>query len=156
MIRTETEYQNTLRKIRESEEFLQKERAALASQGLTTDEIKRATDPAFSFHEQLREETAAYERLINGNFEELTNFEGVGRLLIALRIFRGQTQRDLAEKLGVHESQVSRDERNEYHGITVERANRIVEVLGAELRTTIVATPKSAMKSANERTFVGG
>jgi hypothetical protein len=27
----------------------------------------------------------------------------------------------------VHESQVSRDERNDYHGITVERAARVLE-----------------------------
>jgi transcriptional regulator with XRE-family HTH domain len=36
---------------------------------------------------------------------------------VALRIATGLTQRQLAETLGVHESQVSRDERNEYHGI---------------------------------------
>ena len=67
--------------------------------------------------------------------------EGLGRLLIALRIFQGLSQRELADKLTVHESQVSRDERNEYHGVTVERANRILEALGAELRTAIVTTP---------------
>jgi len=32
------------------------------------------------------------------------------------------TERDLARRLGVHETQVSRDERNEYFGITLERA----------------------------------
>lgn len=141
MIRTETEYQNTLRRMKESEEFLRQERDALAAQGHTSEEIKRATDPAFSFHEQLREEIAAYERLRQGDFEELKNFEGLGRLLIALRIFQGLSQRELADKLTVHESQVSRDERNEYHGVTVERANRILEALGAELRTAIVTTP---------------
>ena len=35
------------------------------------------------------------------------------------------SQRDLAAKLEVHESEVSRDERNEYHGITVDRAIKI-------------------------------
>ena len=55
---------------------------------------------------------------------------------MALRIALGLTQRELAERLGVHESQVSRDERNEYHGITVERASRILDALGVELRST--------------------
>jgi hypothetical protein len=31
------------------------------------------------------------------------------------------------------ESQVSRDERNEYHGITVERVSRILDALGVQL-----------------------
>jgi transcriptional regulator with XRE-family HTH domain len=59
--------------------------------------------------------------------------------LISARIAKGLTQRQLAEKLGVNESQVSRDERNEYHGVTLDRAARILEVLGVELRTTVVA-----------------
>jgi hypothetical protein len=36
------------------------------------------------------------------------------------RIAQGITQRELAKRLGLHESQVSRDERNEYFGITLE------------------------------------
>lgn len=42
------------------------------------------------------------------------------------------------ERLGVHESLVSRDERNEYHGITLDRAARILDALGVELRSTVV------------------
>ena len=32
---------------------------------------------------------------------------------------------------------VSRDERNEYHGITVERARRVLDALGARLLTRV-------------------
>jgi hypothetical protein len=35
----------------------------------------------------------------------------------------------------VHESQISRDERNEYHGITVERASRILDAMNVRLRS---------------------
>ena len=63
---------------------------------------------------------------------------GLGQLLVSLRIARGLTQRELAERLGVHESLVSRDERNEYHGITLDRAARILDALGYELRSTVV------------------
>jgi transcriptional regulator with XRE-family HTH domain len=52
------------------------------------------------------------------------------------------SQRELAERLGIHESQVSRDERNEYHGVTVERANRILEALGVKLRSVVEAMEK--------------
>ncbi len=37
----------------------------------------------------------------------------IGRLLISVRIANGLSQRDLAERLDVHESVVSRDERND-------------------------------------------
>jgi len=47
------------------------------------------------------------------------------------------SQRELASLLGVHDSQVSRDERNEYHGITVERATMILEAMGVTLTSTI-------------------
>lgn len=47
------------------------------------------------------------------------------------------SQRDLAARLGVHESQVSRDERNEYHGITLERAGRVLDALKVKLQTEV-------------------
>jgi transcriptional regulator with XRE-family HTH domain len=71
------------------------------------------------------------------NLDEVRNLDGLGRLLIGLRIAQGMSQRALAEILDVHESQVSRDEVNEYHGITVKRAHRILEALGVELKTVV-------------------
>jgi len=104
---------------------------------LSKEEIRRAMDPVRSFHEQLREEVESYERLKRGEFDELKNFHGLGQLLVALRLAQGLSQRQLAERLSVHESQVSRDERNEYHGITVERAQRVLEALGVEVRVSV-------------------
>ena len=54
------------------------------------------------------------------------------------------TVAQLAERLGVHETQVSRDERNEYHGVTLERANRNLEALGVEVRTVVEKLGKVA------------
>jgi transcriptional regulator with XRE-family HTH domain len=62
-------------------------------------------------------------------FPAITRLTQIGRLLIALRIAQWLTQRELAARLGISESLVSRDERNEYHGITVERAQRILDAL---------------------------
>ena len=45
--------------------------------------------------EQLKEEVAGYERLQRGEFDELQNVEGLGRL----RIAQGLSQRELAERL---------------------------------------------------------
>ena len=48
------------------------------------------------------------------------------------RIANGLSQRELADRLadrlGVSEPQVSCDECNEYHGITIERAQRILDL----------------------------
>ena len=139
MIRNESEYQEAVERMSKEAARLKEERTKLQEMELSKEEIKRALDPLRSFHEQLKEALDSYERLQRGEFEELRNFEGVGRLLIALRIAKGVSQRELAERLGVHESQVSRDERNEYHGVTVERANRILVVLGAEIRSVVEA-----------------
>lgn len=44
---------------------------------------------------------------------------------------------ELAEQLGVSQAQVSRDENNEYHGISIEKAQRILEVFNTRIRMEI-------------------
>jgi transcriptional regulator with XRE-family HTH domain len=51
------------------------------------------------------------------------------------------SQRELAKRLQVHESQVSRDERNEYFRITMERAVKILDALNVRLHTTVEIQP---------------
>jgi DNA-binding XRE family transcriptional regulator len=135
MIRNESEYQEALSRIMEERERLKEHRVHLEGMGLTNEELKRALDPLRSFHLQLEEEVETYERLKRGDVGELLNLHGLGHTLVALRIALGLTQRELAQRLGVHESQVSRDERNEYHGITVERASRVLDAMGVRLRS---------------------
>jgi len=120
---------------------LDEHRARLKEAGLGDVEIKRVIDPLESFHLQLKEEVEAYERLKRGEFEELDNLRGLGRLLITSRIAQGISQRELARRLGVHETQVSRDERNEYFGITLERAAKILDALNVRLRTQVAIEP---------------
>ena len=133
MIRNEKEYRQAVERIRQEKERLHRVEAELKAMRLGFAEVKRALDPMRSFHRQLEEEVAGYERLKRGEFDEIRNLRGLGQLLVSLRIARGLTQRQLAEKLGVHETQVSRDERNEYHGITLERAATILEALSAKV-----------------------
>ncbi|MCC6158508.1 MAG: helix-turn-helix domain-containing protein [Deltaproteobacteria bacterium] len=134
MIRNETEYQEAVRRLQDERARLCNHKVHLEAMGLGPDEVKRAIDPLQSFHEQLAEEVESYERLRRGDIAETMNLHGLGQALVALRIARGLTQRELASRLGVHESQVSRDERNEYHNITVARASRILDVLGVRMR----------------------
>ncbi len=137
MIRNDKEYREALERLQQEKDRLNRQKEELRTLGLGPAQIKRALDPMRSFHQQLEEEVAAYERLLRGEFAEIENLHGLGQLLISLRIARGFTQRELAEKLGVHETQVSRDERNEYHGITLERAARLLEALGVQIRSHV-------------------
>lgn len=136
MIRNEADYQEALTRLSAERDRLAAQKKKLKDMGLGAAEIKRATDPFLSFHLQLQEEVESYERLKRGDLGELENLHGLGRTLVALRIALGLTQRELAERLEVHESQVSRDERNEYHGITVDRASRILDVMGVHLTSS--------------------
>jgi len=140
MIRNETEYRESVSRLQAERERMSGYLQDLKQKKLSEPEIKRLMDPLRSFHDQLEEEVASYERLLLGEFWELVNFDGLGRLLIALRIASGVTQRQLAQRLGVHESQVSRDERNEYHGATMERVRRVLDALHVELKCVVTAS----------------
>jgi len=137
MIRSEPEYQKALQQLEAERRRLSEHRLRLKQTGLTPVQIKRALDPLKSFQQKLIEELRSYERLKRGDLGELRNLHGLGRTLIAVRIAAGLSQRELALRLGVDESQVSRDERNEYHGVTVDRASRILDALGALARTDV-------------------
>lgn len=137
MIRNQAEYTEAVTRLTEEAQRLAVQKDELVEMGLAAEEVARVLDPFRSFHMQLQEEVASYERLCRGEVAALQNLHGLGQMLIGLRIARGLTQRQLAELLGVHESQVSRDERNEYHGMTVERGSRILDALGVRLHSAI-------------------
>jgi ribosome-binding protein aMBF1 (putative translation factor) len=143
MIRNEAEYQEASVRLNDERTRLADHAARLKKTGLSDEEIKRVIDPIESFHLQLKEEVESYERLKRGEFDELENLRGFGHLLISVRIAQGISQRELAKRLKVHESQVSRDERNEYFGITLERAMKILDALNVRLHTKIeIETPR--------------
>ena len=148
MIRNETEYQEAAARLGEERRRLTEHAARLKEAGLKADEIKRVVDPMESFHLQLQEEVESYERLKRGEFAELDNLRGLGHLLISLRIAQGISQREVAKRLDVHESQVSRDERNEYFGITLERAIKVLDALNVRLRTKVEFEPSQQVASA--------
>jgi DNA-binding XRE family transcriptional regulator len=142
MIRNEAEYTEAALRLKAEEERLTAHRKALAAQGYRGERLERLMAPLTSFHLQLREEVESYERLRRGELAELTNLRGLGHALICLRIASDVTQAKLAERLGVSPSQVSRDERNEYHGITLDRAAKILDALGAKVRMSFEIEPQ--------------
>ena len=137
MIKTESEYTQAKQKLENEFRTIKEHQNKLRKNGFTDEQVKLAVDPLASFALQLKEEIEEYERLKRGDFNDLTNFYGIGRMLIALRIFKGMKQADLAAKLGVADSQVSRDETNEYHGASIEKIQKTLNVLGVELKTQV-------------------
>ena len=134
MIRSESEYRHTLKEIQAREQQRAKLNQDYIEQGLDSDTIKRLLDPAECFLLDLKEEAQEYQNLKQGKLGKFMDLRHLGKYLIKLRIARGLTQRQLAELLNVKESLVSRDEHNEYHGVTVERAMKIIEVLQGSFR----------------------
>ena len=130
MIRTDTDYRRALQRLADEAETLRAQREHLLGLGLTDEEVERAMEPLLSFRAQLEEEVEAYTRMKRGDLGPLQSLTAIGRWLVGARIARGLTQAELAERLGVDPSQVSRDERNDYRGVTTERAQRILEALG--------------------------
>jgi transcriptional regulator with XRE-family HTH domain len=140
MIRTEKEYALALRRVQENRQRVEEYRAAWEREGLDAEQINRLLQPILMFHRDLEDDVRTYERARHRVFG-FTPLSSIGRLLIKLRIANGLSQRELAQRLHVHESVVSRDERNEYHGVTVERADRIVSALGEEVVVAVKPRP---------------
>ena len=141
MIRSEKEYREAVERLKQDEEVLALQKEKLEGLGLSEEEVRRALEPMLSFRAQLEEEVEWYESVRRRDFGIIRDLGAVGTLLIALRIANGLSQRQLAEKLGVSEAQVSRDERNEYHGITVDRAQRVLDAMNETLTSRVEDKP---------------
>jgi DNA-directed RNA polymerase specialized sigma subunit len=137
VIRTDSEYRQTLKRLEEQRAFAAAQEAAFEAAGLTPSEVETAMEPLRAFQAQLAEEIDWYERVRRREIPAVRDLAQIGQLLIALRVASGLSQRELAERLGVSEPAVSRDERNEYHGITAKRAQRILDAVRASVTVTV-------------------
>ncbi len=137
MIRTDSEYQEAVKQRESQAARLVAYQFELEQSGLVAEVVRRALDPVRTFHLQLVEEVEHYEQLKRGEPGSLQNLHGLGQFLVGLRIAVGLSQRELAARLEVDESQVSRDERHEYHGISVERAQRVLDALRVQMVSQI-------------------
>jgi len=145
MIRSEKEYERAVNRLEEEQKMIERQRAHFIELGHTGEELERLMQPMKSFNNQLKEEVEAYDGMKRGNLGALYDLTNIGRWLIGVRIYLGLSQKEFAEALGVSEAQVSRDETNEYHGITVEKANRILETFNVRIKAEIdepISRPK--------------
>lgn len=137
MIRSEKEYQKAVERLEEERKVMARQRHHFQELGHTGEELERLMQPLVSFHNQLMEEVEAYEGMKRGNLGTLYEFNNIGRWLVGVRIALGLSQKEFADELGVSEAQVSRDENNEYHGITLDKAQRILETFNVRFKAEI-------------------
>ena len=92
-----------------------------------------------SVMDDLRVELAEYDALRSGGITtiEASSLGGLADALIKARIARGWTQAELADRLGVAEQQVQRDEANRYSGAALSRLVEIADALDVEVRETL-------------------
>jgi DNA-binding XRE family transcriptional regulator len=141
MIRTEREYEEALRRLAEGREFAESQRASFETAGLVPEHVELAMSPTLAMLASMQGAISWYEQARQGKIRPLPNLTSIGLSLIALRIARGLTQRQLAERLGINEAQVSKDERNEYHGVSVERAQRVLDALEGSVSVAVTLAP---------------
>jgi hypothetical protein len=134
VIRSDSELEETRAKLREQQTRVADYQRELEKDGLPAVDVEQALQPIRSFVQQLREHIKEYERIRQGELPVITSLIDLGPALVAARIAAGVTQRELAARLGVHESQVSRDEKNGYHGATIDRAAKVLASIGVAFR----------------------
>ncbi len=127
MIKSEREYVVSKNKVKELENFGKD----TPSKGRFA---KMAQLGVEAFSLQIKEEIKEYEDIKKGKIPKaFFNLENIGLLLIALRIKNGITQAELAQRLNVPPSQVSRDENNDYHGVSMITVKKVLAALGESL-----------------------
>ncbi|MDO8551652.1 MAG: hypothetical protein Q7S03_03180 [bacterium] len=136
MIRTQEGYERALAEIRALNESFASRRAVLEEKGFAPEEIERVIEPLKAFGEGLGEDVFWYERMLKGEFVP-PNFGGLGLLLIGLRVNRKLTVKELGVLLRMGGDEVDRHERNEWFGISVQMAEKIITALGFKVQLQV-------------------
>lgn len=78
----------------------------------------------------------------------MTPLSDIGAELIAARLARGLSQRELAEQLGVHQQQIARWEKERYGCVSLSRLSRVADVLGVGAQPLLAAEAPAPYGSA--------
>jgi HTH-type transcriptional regulator / antitoxin HipB len=89
--------------------------------------------------DSLRKEIEEYDALTQQQtLIEIASIQELPIALIKARIAMGMTQKELAEKMGVKEQQVQRDEANQYSSAGFHRIAAVAEALNIKIQETHV------------------
>ncbi len=78
----------------------------------------------------------------------MTRLRDIGDALVAARLAQGITQRGLAMRLGVHQQQIARWERERYGCVSLARLTRVAETLGVTGESLLAAEAPAAYGAA--------
>ena len=89
--------------------------------------------------DNLRQEIEEYDALKQQQIPiKIASIQELPIALIRARIAMGMTQKELAEKMGVKEQQVQRDEANQYSSAGFQRIAAVAEALDIKIQETLV------------------
>jgi hypothetical protein len=133
MIRTDNEYQEAIKRLENDKAVIEQKKQQYIALNLSEEQIETLLEPEICFHEQLEDEVKWYSSVRAGHITPTKTLSDIGKMLIAFRIATGLTQAQLAQALNIPPSQISRDERNEYRGVSLDRAQRIFDAIQASI-----------------------
>jgi hypothetical protein len=141
LIRTPAERRVARREHTNLESLIARQQARLPELGFSAEQVELLHVNLKKRFAVLTGRLEAYKALSGGEVDVEVSLSGLGTRLVQLRVASGMTQRELAKRLGVNDTQVSRDERTVYAGVTLKRAVRVLEALGYTADVTIQPLP---------------
>lgn len=138
MVKNNRQYQYTKGRLHQMEQDLaairkkhsrDRKKAALLSQGY------------MEHIGQLKTEIKEYEKMKKSPLPKVLEARDsveISRQLVKLRLARGLTQAELAARMGCKQADISRLEREEYKGYTINQLEKIAANLDAKVRLNIV------------------
>jgi len=116
--------------------------AQMAKPGTPTDPLIQAAMVAQyqSQVEELQHELDEYEVLRSDQVTslEVNSLTGLPDALIRARIASRLTQKELATRLGLNEQQIQRYEATRYKGVSLERAQAVMDALGVRIHERLI------------------
>ena len=129
MIKTDRQYKLAQAKCQEGAEQLNQQVDGMKDRGYSEHEIQCLTGCTARMLAQSCQAVELYRRLKDRDVSALQGLP-INRQLIALRIFLGISQAELASRLGIARAEVVRDEKNEYPDLTVQRYHQLLQAMG--------------------------
>lgn len=128
MIKNDTEYEVLKEQHTSARRAVSRQSEKLREMGFADDDIDSAIMPTVSMMEDLEYELIIYESLKSGDIRALRGLSP-NLQLIGMRIAKGISQAELARRLGVTPAQVSKDEKNDYHGVSLQKFEKVLDAL---------------------------
>jgi ribosome-binding protein aMBF1 (putative translation factor) len=99
--------------------------------------------------DDLRAELTEYERLRSGHgvVLHLGSLAELPDALVKARIAAGLSERELADRLGIEEQRVKRDEATDYAAASLGHLAAVVAALGIEIREEVILPARSPVSS---------